>query len=633
MAGCSPKEEPPAPAPAEYICDIVSDGSSDYRIVIPSEGDAVRFAADELQAYIEQSTGVRIPVMNDRGLTHSAENHFISLGKTVLLEQAEFDLDYSLLNTDGFFVKTSGKTLFIDGETERGVIYGVYDFLERELGVRFVTAEQDHVPVNTKLELYSWDRTEAPAFASRAYLNFSTGADAEFVVKKRMAHELIDIPSEMGGNVWASNVPQNHNSLKYVDPAKYSAEDYPELYAKNANGEVGNSPTDICWTYGITDDGKIDENIQVSPIRIAIESLKQYVLESDPNARYFMFGQMDGEAYCRCERCMSDAGKYRRSGIALRFVNILADEIQKWANEELDGREIIVVFFSYIYTLDAPVKYTDNGIEPMDSTVVPRKNVAVRQALLGSNIYYAYDDPKQDSNVATYFAEWSAIHDKFFVWTYHANWSNYFDFTPSIHNWAQQLTYLRSLGVADVFMQGQYNEKDGYKSDLEAYVASKMLWDPEIDVNALIREFHCLYFGADAQESVDEYMDRYLLNVKIGVDRGSLEFRQGSMTSTSSQNFPLQFVLGQIALIDGAIERTNANKTLTREQRDLYVTRLIEIRLYAKYMQLNNYLEYYNSYEGQNLLAEEFASDCRACGKTRYSEYDSLNKYLEQYNI
>ncbi|MEJ0101999.1 MAG: alpha-glucuronidase family glycosyl hydrolase [Bacteroidota bacterium] len=39
------------------------------------------------------------------------------------------------LGKDGLFIKSSGKNLLITGGTDKGVLYGVYTFLETRLGL------------------------------------------------------------------------------------------------------------------------------------------------------------------------------------------------------------------------------------------------------------------------------------------------------------------------------------------------------------------------------------------------------------------------------------------------------------------------------------------------------------------
>ena len=617
--------------PLVQINSLIKDGKSDYKIVYPRGEDAPRFAATEMQEYLKESTGVTVPVLSDYALSYSQSEKYISLGKTDLLEQINLDYDYSTMKTDGFFVKTVGNSVFIDGPSDRSVIYGAYDFLEEEVGVRFVTVDYDYVPENDEVKIMSWDRMENPDFIGRSYYNSSTNHYSDFCVKMRMSHGMMDIPDEMGGNFgWADTIVANHNCLYYVKQSEYPYADYPEFYVVK-NGGV----KDICWTYGITEDGKIDENIPLSPIRIAIESLKDFVLRADKHSKYFMFAQMDGNAFCTCDRCLVDSGKYRYSGIAIRFVNILAEEIQKWADAELGGREVNIVTFAYEHTVAAPVTYSeDGGLMLLDPTVKPRDNVIIRLAPLGYTTYYAYNDSEHTANP---FEEWMFVHNRFFLWSYHTDFANRFDIASTMHMWNQQMNYLYDIGVEDVFMQSTYNDSEGdtYKESLDCYVASRVLWDRNTNIAEVVEEFHRLYFGEAAYPYVNEYVDRHMACVHTGYANGTLYYGkvQPSASATSAVNFPLPFVLKQLDLMEQAMTATEEDRSITEEEREMYRKNLVGLRLYAKYLQLDNYLNYYETTVGRYELAKEFKEECVYVNLTRYGEGSSMQNYLLQYGV
>ena len=111
---------------------IAYDGSSDYTILLPeSPQPAESTAATELSTILGQVTGATIDVVaENRARDVSTEGNFISVGETQLYKEQEFKAEN--LNTDGFLIKTVDNTLFIIGENQRGTLYGVYEFLERE---------------------------------------------------------------------------------------------------------------------------------------------------------------------------------------------------------------------------------------------------------------------------------------------------------------------------------------------------------------------------------------------------------------------------------------------------------------------------------------------------------------------
>ncbi|MBQ3594490.1 MAG: hypothetical protein II981_03665, partial [Bacteroidales bacterium] len=149
----------------KQISEIVKNGKSDYTIVIsPCANDCEKFAAEELQNYIQKATGAKLAIQTENESVKLG-GKYISVGETELARS----LDTQNLNLDGFCLKTQGETLLIKGERDRGTLYGAYDFLEKFLCVRFVTPEYEYVPKTEKLPLCELDIIEIPAFELRSH--------------------------------------------------------------------------------------------------------------------------------------------------------------------------------------------------------------------------------------------------------------------------------------------------------------------------------------------------------------------------------------------------------------------------------------------------------------------------------
>ena len=121
----SPKSERKIVIGKNMRYTLVKEGKCNFDVVIPRKAPAiVREAAKELCAVLSQQTGSKLaPVAK------SSKPFVIEL-KTALPSQQ--------LDRDGFIIKTAPGKLTITGSIEgRGVLYGVYDFLERFAGVRF----------------------------------------------------------------------------------------------------------------------------------------------------------------------------------------------------------------------------------------------------------------------------------------------------------------------------------------------------------------------------------------------------------------------------------------------------------------------------------------------------------------
>ena len=115
------------------IYKIAENGESLFHIVNHQYCDeTVRYAAAELQKYLLKSTNAAIPYFSDRCPMRGPE---IRIGPFV---RGETFVEEDLCD-EGFCIRGCGEHLTITGKTSRGVLYGVYDFLEKYADVRFFT--------------------------------------------------------------------------------------------------------------------------------------------------------------------------------------------------------------------------------------------------------------------------------------------------------------------------------------------------------------------------------------------------------------------------------------------------------------------------------------------------------------
>jgi hypothetical protein len=131
-------------------------------------------AAIELQKYVEQASGAKLPVVNEGKLTEAqskAPKIYIGACKKTLAIA-----DVSKLQPEGFVILTKDNDIFIAGRdiTDSGIVtagtlYGTYEFLERFLGVRWLmptklgevvpkTATIQISDINIKQEPLLWQR-------------------------------------------------------------------------------------------------------------------------------------------------------------------------------------------------------------------------------------------------------------------------------------------------------------------------------------------------------------------------------------------------------------------------------------------------------------------------------------------
>ena len=379
---------------------LTKEGASSYKIVIPAKAALYeQQAAAELQSYVQQVTGVFLPIIEDVEVV-IGENKYFSIGNTTLFQNSGITYKNYDIKADGFLLKNVGKTVYVMSNDSRGILYGVYEFLERILNIRFFSPDETYVPTMDAIPVYNMEIAASPYFAERTYMNgleFGNIMQDEYVSHSRAISYWMSLDQKFGGKSAIYARPRtdghakgslDHNFIAYVDPNVYAA-DHPEFFWNDSNAYGPCKCVDI--VNGITEDGELDENMEVSVLKIIIEELKKDIL-ANPEAKFFLVEQEDGPDVINTERYPHLIEKYGASGTLVRSMNVVAKKIQEWADKELNGREINIVTFAYGQTKTPPVKMNSEGVyEAVDPSVIPHENLVIRMAFF-SNAYYPYFD-------------------------------------------------------------------------------------------------------------------------------------------------------------------------------------------------------------------------------------------------
>lgn len=142
---------------SKNVVSLIANGKCNVEIVSPVEaGEVAKYAGEEIQKFVQQATGVKIPLVTARGKAEYA----VILGNNALFKKAFPDRDVEKLHRDGFYMLTKGKEIYIAGKDDstkkirkflktrsgewwndnvfhRATLFGAYDFLERFAGIRF----------------------------------------------------------------------------------------------------------------------------------------------------------------------------------------------------------------------------------------------------------------------------------------------------------------------------------------------------------------------------------------------------------------------------------------------------------------------------------------------------------------
>ncbi len=612
-------------------------------IVLPQNASpCLEYAAEELTYLMKECLNLTLKTITD---DKDFDGAFFSLGATYQAEKIGFDPDTDVLNGDGFYIKTQDNGVYIKGETDRGVLFGVYEIGERYLGVRFISSDTTVLPKRDTLIIEHGEICEIPAFRLRGYMEYDlyedhgsmpNQADKVFAIRKRARHSFLFPSEKFGGDskIWGRG--DTHNFHCFVDEKKYNNPDdpenyHPEFYCR-ANDEAykdfeftyaGNQDTTICLTNGITDDGEIDESMPISVAKIVIEEMKKDIV-AHTDIDYFAFEQEDGNLYCQCERCRKTAEKYKRSGLQLRFINAIARRLQEWSNKELNGKKIRLVTYAYGYTLDAPVIRTAQGIQPIDQTVVPSENIVFRLAAM-CDAFYDYFHEKQRERTKTALEEWSSIGGKFFVWTYDAFFDRYLLYMPSVHTIAANVKGFKKFGCEYLMVLGAYNSKGLWQDKMRAYLYQRAMWDTDADINALTNEFLTHYFGEYAVPYMSAFMQEYYGFYAELSKKKSVCLTYGMR---NKEDYDTDVLLKTLNIVREA-KKVNQEKVENEELRKLYDKHLSQAEVNSLFPLVENYFYHFPEKTQKDYIeyAKEFLRLCRYGDISRYGELLKLSDW------
>ena len=195
-----------------------------YKIIIPVQADALeKQAAQQLQQYLSKIAGSEIAVV--------AENEFkgkkgIYIGKTNYAKTQK--VDFASIGGDGYTYKSAGNNLIIAGGNKKGVLYGVYDFLEG-LGFRKLAPDYVYIPKAKDFTLAKKDITFNPLITYRT-TSYGQMGDQEYSDWNKLSSR----------SDWGLFV---HTFATLVPPQQYG-QNHPEYYSLR-NG-VRQPATQLC---------------------------------------------------------------------------------------------------------------------------------------------------------------------------------------------------------------------------------------------------------------------------------------------------------------------------------------------------------------------------------------------------
>ena len=487
-----------------------------YKIVYPARAEnAEQEAAEMLAKHLAEATGNTYEVVSDRHLDWSEKANYISVGQTNLLVEAELGtLAESNVSGDGYIRRTVGNTLFIDGITPRGTLYGVLDYLEDAYGYVFIEDGVYTYTFDAELKINVAEKDFTPTFNTRTYLtyetypNFTNGmyalynkANCYYVRETSMVNyggiNKIGAVGQPDHNTWET-LQRGVELYNAAYGTSYVAKDFACEYT--INSATNYNP---CLSGGLSVNGLTAWDFMTLAMKDCILS------EYKNGVRYYSLTQEDDTDpahYCKCSLCVEQASLYGRSGLMVNFYNRMIAALDADADiKAAKATDYHLITYAYHYTLEVPT----GGVTCNDKLVI--------------RLAYMPDSAQAgvSQNANNYIAQWSEIASELMYWGYSADFRAYIPYYPSLTAMADDVKFLKDHKISFAMILGSYNADNIWHDQMRSYVYSQLMYnfdevayaaDKNAYVQSLVTEYLNVYYGEyadEVQSVIDYYQEAY----------------------------------------------------------------------------------------------------------------------------
>ena len=469
-------------ATAEAFTLIDAGDNLTSTIVIRADaGECERYAAEELRDYLEKSTGVRLTVETDAS---ALPERAIVIGETSRTAEAlgadDVAARTAALGSDGFRLVANGTRLVVLGSAKRGVLYGVYELLEKYAGCRWYASWHTVVPKRDKVTVPDdLDVTETPSFEMREPYWYDVIKHRDFAARLRVnGQNTGDAGVEKYGGEdyrFGGGLNSSHTFDILLPPDEFYAE-HPEYFSL-VDGKRRKYDGQPCLT-----------NPDV--LKIVTERVLERI-RKDPGKKFYGVSQNDRYNYCECDACKAvDEEEESHAGTLVRFVNSVAEAVEK------EFPDVIIETLAYQYTRKPPkLTRLRSNVMPCLCTIECDFALPIDESAFSADVSFKDD-----------ITGWDAQTDSLYLWDYVTDFHNYHTPFADVKSLKENLRFFKSHGVKYMFEQGDYEGAHADFAELKAWLLSKWMWNVELDEETLLADFFNGYYGAGASQ-VRAYFD------------------------------------------------------------------------------------------------------------------------------
>jgi len=445
--------------PAEVLT-LAANGKSDYAIVVeaPASSPVLTDAVADLRRCIDIQSDVELPVVAQ------------ATGPAIRLRLADPGKAAKGLQ-DAYRLFTWNKDVIIEANSVAGLSNGVYGLLTDHLDCHWFQprqlGEEIVIPKDKTVRLPELNEVRGSCW-------FSTGG-ASWGYDRRWDRRNRAIINE-------GRMTFGHSWQGYINNKEYPYDKFPQYYARDRQGKVricdppgGGTYTNFCTT-----------NPEV--LDIVAKKVNTY-FANDPNAIVDSLDPNDYAPMCLCDNCLAldkKFGQTREDGtrVADRLLQF-SQEIYNRLDPKFKDRFLGILIYGF--QMDLPVSAKPHA----------------HHAGLICNMTWRYDatrpwnDPTSARNreFAGQLSGWGGMLTQLGYYDYYGNFDFYGPW-GMVHKMREDLPAFRDAGGTFLMLECQ---PEFAAQGLNHYVASRLMWDADADVDLLMEEFFQKYYGPAAE--------------------------------------------------------------------------------------------------------------------------------------
>jgi len=370
---------------------------------------------------------------------------------------------------DACRLRTVGKDVVIEAAGPDGLRNGIYGLLTDHLDCHWFQpkelGEEIGIQPDKTVRLPALDEVQGSVWFSVS--GVSWGYDRRWDERNRA---FINRGRMHFGHAWET----------YINPREYPYDKYPEYYARDRKGQIR--------YYGSNRDSTNFCSTNPEVIEIVAKKVNAY-FDSHPDAIIASLDPNDNAPFCLCDRCLAvdrQYGQNREDGAEatdrlIRFSN----DIYARLKPEHKDKYLGILMYSYQIEL------------PKDAKPHPRYAGYFCDVPSLFDHSRPWNDPTSYLNrhLCELIEGWKPLCAQLGFYDYYGHW-RYFGPWGMVHKMREDLPAFHEFGGTFLVLECQPNMA---AQGLNHYIAGRLAWDIDADVDILLEEFFTRYYGPAAE--------------------------------------------------------------------------------------------------------------------------------------